>query len=174
LTQKNNLRKSVKICGQNGEKSKNPNQITDMNKRMTLIFIDFNLSTLSMTKEGLMMTNSIVRDCFGRASLAMTNTRVMTSECLTTTNTVPSLRGTKQSRNMKKDETYHKEGCKLIAGILDCFGRSSLAMTTGGGQQSCSSSNPVNYLRCFPLRFRSDSDNFAMTKAWGTTILLIL
>jgi hypothetical protein len=43
--------------------------------------------------------------------------------------------------------------------VLDCFGRASLAMTTGGGHQSCSSYNPVN----------PDSDNFAMTAAWGMT-----
>jgi hypothetical protein len=93
-----------------------------------------------------------ILDCFGRASLAMTR------ECLTTKNTVPSLRGTKQSRMMKQEETYNNEGWTTLSGFLDCFGRASLAMTTGGKHQSCSSYNPVNYLRCFPFRSRSDSD----------------
>jgi hypothetical protein len=87
-------------------------------------------------------------DCFSRSSFAKA-----------LGGNVPSLRGTKQSRRMKHEETYNNDGCwSLCAGILDCFGRASLAMTTGGGQQSCSS---YNYLRYFPLRFRSvnpDSD----------------
>jgi hypothetical protein len=56
---------------------------------------------------------------------------------------------------------------RLFAGVLDCFvprnderasDSDNFAMMASGGQQSCSSYNPVNYLRCFPLRFRSDSD----------------
>jgi hypothetical protein len=60
----------------------------------------------------------------------------MTEECLTrksngltTKNTVSSLRGTKQSRMMKQKRINKNEGCKSLAGILDCFGCSSLAMT---------------------------------------------
>jgi hypothetical protein len=146
--------------------------------------------------EGRRSLCASILDCFGRASLAMTSTRVMTRECLTMNSRCPSLRGTKQSRRKKYEETYNNEGCwsLFIAGILDCFGRTSLAMTreclttkssidreayrknncqlstthcrlnknhslsfnqtnhssdkmtTGEGHQSCSSSNPVNYL----------------------------
>jgi hypothetical protein len=65
-----------------------------------------------------------ILDCFSRASLAMT------SECLTMNSRCPSLRGTKQSRIMKQEETYNNEGCRTLADILDCFGRASLAMTS--------------------------------------------
>jgi hypothetical protein len=86
-----------------------------------------------------------ILDCFGRASLAMTSARVMTNECLIMNSRCPSLRGTKQSRIMKQEETYNNEGRRsLCAGILDCFGRASLAMTAGGKNncqliKSCSS-----------------------------------
>jgi IS1 family transposase len=87
-------------------------------------------------------TCSIVRDCFGRSSLAMTSAwgmtsaRVMTSECLTMNSLFPSLRGTKQSRIMKQEETYNDEGSTTLTGVLDCFGRASLAMTRAWGMTS--------------------------------------
>jgi hypothetical protein len=40
---------------------------------------------------------------------------------MTERSTLSSLRGTKQSRNIKKEETYNNEGCTTLAGILDCF-----------------------------------------------------
>jgi hypothetical protein len=60
-----------------------------------------------------------ILDCFGRASLAMT-----------AGGNVSSLRGTKQSRIMKQEETNNNEACTTLVGILDCFGRASLAMTS--------------------------------------------
>jgi hypothetical protein len=40
---------------------------------------------------------------------------------MTERSTLSSLRGTKQTRNIKKEETYNNEGCTTLAGILDCF-----------------------------------------------------
>jgi hypothetical protein len=78
-----------------------------------------------------------ILDCFGRASLAMTRAWGMTgNECLTTNDTVSSLRGTKQYRIMKQEGINNNEGCTTLADILDCFSRASLAMTAGGNVPS--------------------------------------
>jgi hypothetical protein len=86
------------------------------------------------------------------------------NECLTTNNTVPSLRGTKQSRIIKKEGINNNEGCTTLAGVLDCFGRASLAMT---GERLF-----AGVLDCFVPRNDErtrDSDNFAMTRAFAMT-----
>jgi hypothetical protein len=75
-----------------------------------------------------------VLDCFGRASFAMTRAWRMTGE-------------------------------RVFAGVLDCFvprnderARDDERLFNCQLIQSCLSSNPVNYLRCSPLRFKSESD----------------
>jgi hypothetical protein len=66
--------------------------------------------------------------------------RHIIGECLTMNNTDLSLRGTKQSRNCQLFAdgldcftAFAMTGERLFAGVLDCFGRASLAMTRAWG-----------------------------------------
>jgi hypothetical protein len=61
---------------------------------------------------------------------------------------------------MKQEETNNNEGCTTLAGILDCFGRASLAMTSAWGMTDKRLFASV--LDCFVPRNderASDSDN---------------